>query len=700
MHNEAEKELQIRAEQLAILFAPATPVAVAHISSAVMLVYLLWDQATVPHKETIFFALLIIAVSIVRLIVFRAYKRASVTLSNIDSWAKQFQTGSIASGVAWALTELWIFPELDETHQLVLVLIVGGIAALGTISLSAMRSTYLTFIPVVIIPVTIMMLFESYHDAWGIAFFLMLMVTALLSGAERNYKNILQNITLRIKSHEREAVLEESEKMHQEAQRLTHLGHWKLSHENGELFWSDEVYRIFEIDAEQFDPSYDAFLSTVHPDDRELVNTAYTDSIKSRMPYDIEHRLQMQDGSVKWVNERCETVFDEYGNPLYSSGTVLDISERKQADQLVRKLSQAINYAGESILITDRNGIIEYANPSCEKVTGYTVEEVVGNTPGMFSGGNQDAAFYKDMWATITSGQPWRGKVINRKKDGSLYPVMLTISPIHDQSGDMTRYTHFVGIQSDLTKIESLEHQFYQAQKMEAIGTLVSGVSHDFNNMLSGIMGNVYFARKKSQDRPDVMDKLGDIDTLALHASEMIKQLLIFAREDSIEMQRVSLTSFMEQAFKLARSAISKEIHCSCDICQDELFINGDVTQIQQILMNLMNNARDALSNTDQAEIICSLSPYIADDQFLQKFPELEGTRFAHLSVKDNGSGIPAEKLDKIFDPFFTTKKAGEGTGLGLAMIHGAIQSHKGVIEVESECARGTTFHIYLPLIN
>ncbi len=165
-------------------------------------------------------------------------------------------------------------------------------------------------------------------------------------------------------------------------------------------------------------------------------------------------------------------------------------------------------------------------------------------------------------------------------------------------------------------------------------------------------------------------------------------------------MQRVPLTSFLKQAFKLAQSSISKEISCSCNICQDELFINGDITQIQQIVMNLMNNARDALSNTDQAEIICSLSPYVADDLFLQKFPELEGTRFAHLSVRDNGSGIPAEKLDKVFEPFFTTKKAGEGTGLGLAMIYGAIQSHKGAIEVESECGKGTTFHIYLPLIN
>jgi len=161
---------------------------------------------------------------------------------------------------------------------------------------------------------------------------------------------------------------------------------------------------------------------------------------------------------------------------------IRDISEQKQAEETSRKLSSAIEQAGESILITDREGVIEYVNPAFTRITGYSPEEAIGQTPRILNSGNQDVAFYEAMWGTITSSKVWHGKVVDRRKDGSFYPAMLTISPIFNESGDTTHYTHFIGIQSDLSALEDMEQRFYQAQKMNAIGTMVGGIAHNFKN--------------------------------------------------------------------------------------------------------------------------------------------------------------------------------------------------------------------------
>jgi len=199
----------------------------------------------------------------------------------------------------------------------------------------------------------------------------------------------------------------------------------------------------------------------------------------------------MKDGSTQfeWIHKRVNgEVFPaevllsalELDGKRVLQGTVRDITERRQADETVRKLSSAIEQAGEVILITDREGIIEYINPAFSRITGYSAEEAIGQTPRLLKSGNQDAAFYEAMWGTITSGKVWHGKVIDRRKDGSFYPAMLTISPIFNDSGDATHYTHFIGIQSDLSALEDMEQRFHQAQKMETVGTMVGGIAHNF----------------------------------------------------------------------------------------------------------------------------------------------------------------------------------------------------------------------------
>jgi len=370
--------------------------------------------------------------------------------------------------------------------------------------------------------------------------------------------------------------------------------------------------------------------------------------------------------------------------------------ERKQAEETVRKLSSAIEQAGESVIITDRLGIIEYANPAFTRVTGYSAEEAIGQTPRLLKSGNQDAAFYKAMWKTITDGDIWHGRVVDKRKDGSFFPAMLIISPIFNQAGDVV---YFVGTHSDLSEVEDMEQRFHQAQKMEAIGTMVGGIAHNFNNMLAGMTGNLYLAKKRVGENPQVVQKLVQVEELSHHAADMIQQLLTFARKGVVKMKEMPLTPFISETLKLLRASVPENIALHQDVCAENLVVTGDGTQLHQVLANLISNARDALEGQDEPCITISLDSFQVDDAFIEDHPDFKTGAYAHLSVADNGSGIPEHQLEHLFEPFFTTKEQGEGTGLGLAMVYGAIKSHQGFVYVESIEGEGSSFHIYIPLL-
>jgi len=242
------------------------------------------------------------------------------------------------------------------------------------------------------------------------------------------------------------------------------------------------------------------------------------------------------------------------------------------------------------------------------------------------------------------------------------------------------------------------EQQFQQAQKMESIGTLVGGIAHDFNNMLSGINANLFMIKRRHKDDSDIQKYFEDIEHLIFYASDMIRQLLTFARKDNLELKVFNATPFFSEASKLAELSISETITLQSDFPHEKLYIKGNATQLQQVMMNLINNAKDALNQTEDPIIHIQLEHVQPDSSFKKKHPEIQYTDYAKLSISDNGVGIDEAKLKKIFEPFFTTKEVGQGTGLGLAMCYGAIQSHYGIIDVQSCMGKGTTFSIYLPL--
>ncbi len=418
--------------------------------------------------------------------------------------------------------------------------------------------------------------------------------------------------------------------------------------------------------------------------------------LENKTPQHCELQLNNQSLNDFWVLLGCNTIVDDSEQIQEIRISISDIADYKLAQEELVKLSKALQYSGEGIMIVNRAPVIEYINPSFTKITGYLAEEVIGRNPNILKSNAQEPAFYKNMWDTINSGEVWHGSITNKKKDGTYYPALMSIAPIQDHKGNIT---HYVATQTDMTEHEHLENQFREAQKMEAIGVLAGGIAHDFNNILAGIMGYAELAKNKLGTDDPLNKNINTIYQLSMRAAEMIKQLLTFAHKDQIAMNNFSLNSFVTDGLELARLSIPENIEQELNICSEEIIVYGNATQIQQILINLLNNARDALDGIEKPKITCSLQPYYADDAFKQRHPQVKQNQFALLSVGDNGVGIQNEDIDKIFEPFFSTKEAGKGTGLGLSMVYGAIESHNGVIEVDSEVGKGTVFTIYLPII-
>lgn len=246
-----------------------------------------------------------------------------------------------------------------------------------------------------------------------------------------------------------------SESRLKEAERIALLGHWELDIPQNKLHWSDEIYRIFEMPPTQEDASYEGFLNRVYPDDRDVVDKAYAESLKSKTLYSIDHRIMLRDGNVKYVHEQCENFYDSHGNAIRSIGTIQDITERKIAEEQLRKLSRAVEAAPVTIVITDRDGRIEYANPFFTKITGYDLNEVLGENPKVLKSGLTPSNLYPQLWETILNGQNWEGEFINKRKNGELYTEQARISPIFDAHGSIT---HFVAIKQDITQRKLAEN--------------------------------------------------------------------------------------------------------------------------------------------------------------------------------------------------------------------------------------------------
>jgi PAS domain S-box-containing protein len=397
-------------------------------------------------------------------------------------------------------------------------------------------------------------------------------------------------------------------------------------------------------------------------------------------------------GKEKWIPER-EALVRDLQQAVHEAKRAL--VERERIDEERTRLAAAVDQASELIFITNTEGIIQYVNPSFEMVTGYTRAEVLGRRPSLLKSGKHDAAFYAGMWSTIARGAVWNGRIVNRKKDGTLYEEEATITPIRDHSGGIVSY---VAVKRDVTREVTLKKQLRQAQKMEAIGTLAGGIAHDFNNILAAIIGYTELVRMDLAEETALMANINKVLAASYRARDLVAQILAFSRQTEQELKPVSISAIVKEALKLLRASLPVTIEIRQRILMEPATILADATQIHQVLMNICTNAGHAMRLSGGV-----LEVYLGEprEEFEPPLPlqHLAADHYLCLAIRDTGHGMPPEVLERIFDPYFTTKKKEEGTGLGLAVVHGIVTSHNGHITVESTPEQGTVFKIYFPYI-
>ena len=414
---------------------------------------------------------------------------------------------------------------------------------------------------------------------------------------------------------------------------------------------------------------------------------------KNKQPVIVEHIHTDQTGEKKYFEIHAYPIFDTSGNVSQIIEYCLDISERKEVEEERKRLITAIEQGMDSVVITDKNGIIQYVNPGFEHITGYTKAEAIGESLKILQSDRHDPLFYQEIWRTLTSGRAWQGHLINKKKDGTLFEEEVSITPVRNDAGEIINH---VVVKHDVTGQIKLEEQLRQAQKMEAIGTLAGGIAHDFNNILVPILGYSELALHTLAPNDPLVADLQEITKAAKRAKDLVQQILSFSRQAPQERKPIQPQLLVKEALKLLRASLPSTIEIRQEIPAECGTVLIDPTQLHQIVMNLCTNAFHAMRETGGVLGVLLKEVTIEENNSVPS-SELPPGKYVLIEVSDTGRGMDHETLSHIFEPYFTTKGKGEGTGLGLSVVHGIIKSYQGHITVYSEASCGSRFHVYLP---
>ena len=402
---------------------------------------------------------------------------------------------------------------------------------------------------------------------------------------------------------------------------------------------------------------------------------------------DLEVDLHaMQAGAADYLSK------DEIDAPLLERSIRYAV-ERKEAEQRIREQAQRLNKARDAIMAYDMEGRVVYWNKSAERLTGWSEDEMMGETARerLYAAEQQDKL--RSCYDTMMEEGEWTGELDLQSKDGDELIVESRWTLVRNSAGEPK---HVLVINTDITERKRLESQFLRSQRMESIGRLVGGIAHDLGNLLVPILLGVKVLTRRFGDDPKAERTLSMIQKSAERGSDMVEQVLAFAR--GVEGERVALQSgaIIEEVEKITGETFPERVTVETDVQDDLPQIVGDATQIQQVLMNLSVNARDAMP--DGGTLSLRAYPTDVTDADAKRTIDAEPGRYVCIEVADTGTGIPDDVVDKIFEPFFSTKPEGEGTGLGLSTAYSIVKSHDGFIDVQSEQGEGTTFRVHLPI--
>ncbi|MBW4622153.1 MAG: PAS domain S-box protein [Cyanosarcina radialis HA8281-LM2] len=473
-------------------------------------------------------------------------------------------------------------------------------------------------------------------------------------------------------------------------------GLWDWNIVTGEVYLSPEWSAMLGYDVGELPGHVSTWERLIHPDDRPWVMERLNAHLKdSASPYSFEYRVQTKSGTWKWIGNHGQVVVrDEQGNPLRMAGLHKDITDRKEAERKIREQAALLDIASDAISVRDLDRTILYWNQGAERLYGWLAEEAIGQKANELL--QTDPEQIPEIMHALLERGEWRGELHKVTKAGNKAIVEARWTLVRDETGQPKL---ILSVDTDITEKKRLEAQFYQAQRLESLGTLAGGIAHDLNNVLTPILTISQLLRLQQPDlNPESQEMLRILEDSTKRGANMVKQILAFTRGTGGERVALPVASVLEEVFKASERTFPKSLVICQDIPAEPLWlVAADPTYLHQVFMNLCVNARDAMPNG--GVITLSAENCLVDEVFAQMNLNARVGNHVLITITDTGTGIDPEIRDRIFEPFFTTKERGQGTGLGLSTVYGIVKNYGGFVRVLSEVGKGTQFKVYLPAI-
>jgi PAS domain S-box-containing protein len=500
------------------------------------------------------------------------------------------------------------------------------------------------------------------------------------------------------------ALRESNEKFHQLANNLTNA-FWIRSPDMREVHYISPAFeRIWGRSVESLYANPQRWADFILPEDRERVLGAFAALTGNARSLDIEYRIVRPDGEIRWVRVQGFQVRDTADKLIRHAGIVTDITERKVLEAQMERLriehAVILNSIGEGVHWIDSDGRIKYENPASAKMLGYEVFELIGKPahPTMHHTRADGAAYPQSectMYATLRDGVVRRvTDEVFWRKDGTSFAVEYVCTPVYDKNGHSGGS---VVIFTDITERKRLEAQLVQSQKMETVGKLAGGVAHEFNSIMTVIIGQSEWLLNELPPGNPLCKNATEISKAAEQAATLTRQLLAYGRKQILQPEILDLNSVLAGMEGTLRHLLGRSADVRMAPAAGLKTVKADAGQIEQVIMNLAMNAADAMPNG--GKLTLETANVTLDQEYVSRFPELKAGDYVMLAITDTGTGMRAEVKARVFEPFFTTKGVGQGTGLGLSTCYGIVKQSGGHISVDSELARGATFKIFLPQV-